>query len=140
MAPDGFNPDACTIRHLSCREWTVLKKHFIARAHDERTRLLRRCAARTVRALHLVWRDLRELYATAAQRFLARRRRWEALHQLATMTDRELRDIGISRLDIRAAAQSEAASPRGDGNPSGIRATQGSKHAESLLDRPRLCS
>ena len=140
MADDGFNPEGGAVRHLSCRERTALREHLIACANEERQRLLRRAAARIAGALRHAWRRANELYIAAMRRLVVRHRRMEALRQLAGMTDRELRDIGISRLEISAAARSDAAWPRGDQSTSTIRSTQGENRAKGLLDRPRLCS
>jgi len=140
MANDGFDPNACNIRHLSCRERAALKEHFIARAHEERRQLARQWARRTSQALQLTWGRVGELYRAAVRRLIVRQNRLAALRQLAAMNDRELRDIGLSRLEIMAAARSDTAWPRGDRSPSTTQATQGKKHAKGLLDRPRLCS
>lgn len=140
MADDGFSPDACTVRHLSYRERAALKERFIARASEERQRLLRRWTMRISQTLHLIWRRIGERYTAAAYRFIARRERMAELRQLAGMSDIELRDIGLSRLEITAVARSGAAWPRGDRSSSAMRPTQGEKHAKGLLDRPRICS
>ena len=139
MADDGFISDRCTVRHLSCRERAELKERVIARADKERQRLLRRWAASIVQAFRPVWRRANELHLAAMRRLIVRLERQAALRQLAAMDDRELRDIGISRLEIEAAARSNDWT-RGDRSPSGIQAAPGEKHAKGLLDRPRLCS
>jgi uncharacterized protein YjiS (DUF1127 family) len=140
MADDGFNPDSYAVRHLSCRERKALKERFIARANEERRRLLRRCAVRTGRALRQAWQRVSSVCAAVVRYFIAKQGRLAALRQLAAMSDRELRDIGISRLEIRAATQSEDAWPRGDRAIPAIKPTHGGNHAKGLLDRPRLCS
>jgi uncharacterized protein YjiS (DUF1127 family) len=140
MADDGFSHDTCTIRHLSCRERMAMKERVIARANDERQRLLRHWAAQVIAALRPAWRRLSELYMTTMRHLVARHMRMNALRQLAAMSDRELRDMGISRLEIRAAARSDAAWPRGERSTSTTQVKQGENYAESLLDRPRLCS
>src|SRR5579864_2787247 len=109
MSDDGFKPDAGEIRHLSCREWATLKQRLIARA------LLRQWTGSAVRPLAVVGRGLNALFIaarTAVRRELRRQRRLAELRQLAAMTDRELRDIGITRMEIRAAAQSRTLWPR----------------------------
>lgn len=140
MADDGFDPDARAVRQLSCRERAALKERLIAQAHEERRRVARRWAARTSRALRLAWCRISELYGAALRRLVARQNRLAALRQLAAMSDLELRDIGLSRLEIKAAARSDAAWPRGERSSSATQAKQGEKHAKGLLDRPRLCS
>jgi uncharacterized protein YjiS (DUF1127 family) len=140
MAHDGFNPDTSTVRHLSCRERTALKERVTARANEERRRLLRRWAAKIIHALHLAWRHVSRSFVSVARRLVARQMQLSALRQLAAMDDRELRDIGISRLEIKAAVQSRALWPGDDRSASRTQPTQGEKHAKGLLDRPRLCS
>ncbi len=146
MRHDGPGPDdAYEIRHFSCEERAALKAHLIARAHAERSRMLRQCVGAAVKPLALARRGLRHLFIAArtAARFLrARQRRMAELRQLAAMSDLELRDIGISRMEIRAAAQSDSLWPR-----HGLRVAapatqtmQGETYAESLLDCPRLGS
>ena len=140
MADDGFDFDTCVVRHLSCRERSALRKRVIARANDERRRLLRRGAAKIIQALYLAWRHLSRPFVAAAHHLIARQMQLSALRQLASMDDLELRDIGISRLEIRAAVQSRAIWPGSDRGASRMQPTQGEKHANGLLDRPRLCS
>ena len=109
MSEDGFNPDAYEIRHLSCRQRAALKARVIASAREERSRLLRQCAASAAEVLAAVWRGAREpgkAVRTIVRRHLARRRQLAELGQLAAMSDCELKDIGISRMDIRAAIRS----------------------------------
>lgn len=141
MSHDGLNPAACEIRHLSCRERTALKTSCIARAEEERNRLLRVSVANATAWLR---RGLRELFIAAqaaVRRQLARQQRFAELRQLAAMSDRELRDMGITRTEIRAVAQSGARWPRyGLHDCPTAQTTQGEKHAESLLDCPRLGS
>ena len=140
MADDGFSHDTCAVRHLSCRERTALKERVMARAYEERRRLLRRWGTTIIQVLHLACRRASELHIAAMRRLTVRLERAAALRQLAAMSDRELRDIGISRLEVRAATQSDDAWPRGDRNASAIQSKRRGKHAKGLLDRPRLCS
>jgi uncharacterized protein YjiS (DUF1127 family) len=150
MANDGFDPDAGTVRHLSCRERTALKKRVLARADKERRRLLRQWTGRSIQAFHQLWKHLSKPFIAAVRRFLIAQRRQAELRQLGAMSDRELRDLAISRLEIRAAMQSGATWPRDDRNVSAMQSPQGDKPAQGLLnqgllnqgllDRPRLCS
>src|ERR1700744_6508454 len=114
MANDGFDPNACAVRHLSCRERAALKERLVARAHEERRQRARRWAVRTGNAFRLAWRRTGELCRIAMRRLIARKNRLAALRQLAARSDLELRDIGLSRLEIVAAARSDQAWPRGD--------------------------
>lgn len=144
MSHDDFDPDRYEIRHFSCAERAALKAHLIARAHEERVRLLRRWAGTAIAPLAALRRGLQKLFVviqTAIRRALARQRRFAELRQLAAMSDLELRDIGIARMEIRAAMESGAHAPRyGLRACSATQTSQGDKHAESLLDCPRLGS
>ncbi len=141
MSCDGLDPDAHEFRDLSCRERAELKASCIVRAYEKRNRLIRRWAAGAIAPLALLLDRLFTAVRTAVRRELRRQRRLAELRQLAAMSDLELRDIGISRMEIRAAAQSGTLWPR-----YGLRAspttqtTQGEKHAEGLLDCSRLGS
>jgi uncharacterized protein YjiS (DUF1127 family) len=141
MSRDGLDPDGYEIGHFSWKERAARKTRLVARAHDERSRLLRQWTDNAVRPLALAWRVTHKIALTAARQLLVRQRRMAEVRQLAAMSDLELRDIGITRTEVRAAARSEAIWPR-----HGLRAspttptTQGEKHAESLLDCPRLGS
>ncbi len=140
MSDGGSNSRARDIRHLSCAERAALKARLIARAHAERSRLLVAWIGRAVRPLALAWRGLHEFARTAACRLRDRQRRMAELRQLAAMSDLELHDIGITRLEIRAAAQSDALWPRYGLRASTTQTNEGEKNAESLLGCPRLGS
>jgi uncharacterized protein YjiS (DUF1127 family) len=140
MSDDGFDPDAGTVRHLTCSERTALKKRVIARADKERQRLLRQWTGRSILAIRRAWRHLSKPIIAAARRFVVTQRRLAELRQLGAMSDRELRDLAISRLEIQAAVRSGAPWPRDGRNISTMQAPKGDKHAQSLLDRPPLCS
>ncbi len=141
MPDDGSNSAPHRIEHLSCRERSALKARLIAHAHRERNRLLLEWAGKAIRPLALTWYGRHDAVRAIARRYLARQRRMAELRQLAAMSDLELNDIGISRMEIRAAIRSGGLWPR-----HGLRASpttdtrQGEKHAEGLLDRPRLGS
>ena len=142
---DDLDSDAGIVRHLSCRERTALKKRVIARADKERRRLLRQWTGRSIQAIHRFWKHLSKPFVAAVRRFLIAQRRLAELRQLGAMSDRELRDLAISRLEIQAAVQSGATWPRDGRNVSAMPAPQGDKLAQSLLDqglldRPRLSS
>ncbi len=88
MPDDGFDPYACDPRHLTPRQWTALRKGIVARAQEERNRLIRQM----VGGIRELWRACRRM-----------RLRREARTVLSSMSDRELRDIGISRPGIEGA-------------------------------------
>jgi uncharacterized protein YjiS (DUF1127 family) len=89
MAEDGFDPFEGDARHLTLQRWTALRQSTVARAREKRHRAIRHMVAGTFRLIRGVWRRIRI--------------REEARAALNSMTDRELRDMGISRLGIEAA-------------------------------------
>jgi uncharacterized protein YjiS (DUF1127 family) len=89
MTDDGLEPFAGDARHLTPQEWTALKKYILWRAHEARNRAISQMVAGTFGAIWKVWRRIRI--------------RQEARATLGSMTDRELRDIGLSRSGIEAA-------------------------------------
>jgi uncharacterized protein (DUF1330 family)/uncharacterized protein YjiS (DUF1127 family) len=76
------------VRRLTPLQWTALRRSIIARAHAERARMLRSVAVAVVAALRRGWRGLRE--------------RQQARNELRSMSDYELRDIGVTRAGIDA--------------------------------------
>ena len=109
--PDGFEVDPFEVRHLTPAQWAALRHDIIRRAHDERSRVLRGVAAGAVAAARRTLNaagELRNLVVFALRRHLARRKRLNELRQLSAMDDNELKDIGISRTEIRSAMWSTA--------------------------------
>jgi uncharacterized protein YjiS (DUF1127 family) len=98
MPEDGFDPFAADSRHLSPQQWTALRKYVVSRAEEERKRVIRQMGAAFAGALWSAWNRLRRL----------RRARSE----LYAMTERELRDIGLSRSGIEAAISQIEAEPQ----------------------------
>jgi uncharacterized protein YjiS (DUF1127 family) len=90
MLNDGFKPFMGTSRYLTLREWTALRKSFVQRAHEERRRVIRQMFRG---AILRIWESIQ-----------ARRR---AREELSSMTDQELRDIGIARSGIEAAIRQD---------------------------------
>ena len=144
MPRDGLNQEVCEVRHLTCNQWTALKAGIIAGARAERSWLLREMVVAAFNPLHAVWRgacELGDLVRAAARRLLVRQRKIAELRQLAAMSDLELKDIGITRTEIRAVAQSDVLRPRyGLRAHSTTQTESGDKHDQSLLDCPRLGS
>jgi uncharacterized protein YjiS (DUF1127 family) len=67
------------------------------------------------------WRGIRRVWLVDALRkasgsYLAWRKRLQEMRKLSAKSGVELRDMGISRLEIRAAMRSDAKFRRGDGN------------------------
>ena len=97
MPYDGFDPFTADSRHLSPQQWIALRKYFVGQA-KERKRVIRQMGAAFARALWSAWKRLRRLR--------------EARSELYAMTERELRDIGLSRSGIEAAISQIEAEPR----------------------------
>ena len=97
MPCDGFDPFTADSRHLSPQQWIALRKYFVGQA-KERKRVIRQMGAAFARALWSAWKRLRRLR--------------EARSELYAMTERELRDIGLSRSGIEAAISQIEAEPR----------------------------
>jgi uncharacterized protein (DUF1330 family)/uncharacterized protein YjiS (DUF1127 family) len=89
MSDDGFDLLAGNARHLTPLQWTALRKCIVRRAHEERNRAIRQMLVGAFAAIRSAWRRVRC--------------RQEARAELCSMTDRELRDIGLSRSGIEAA-------------------------------------
>lgn len=88
MIDNECEPHAHDTRHLTPLQWTALKRSVAQRAHAERAWMLRSVAIAVVAALRHGWRGLRE--------------RQQACDQLRSMSDYELRDIGVTRAGIDA--------------------------------------
>jgi uncharacterized protein YjiS (DUF1127 family) len=111
MCDEGSGLCASGPRRLTPREWVALRKRIIARAHEERRQVIRRMVGATWRGVRRLWRAAHWLVGALRKAFglyLARRKRRQELRELSEMSDIELRDIGISRLEIRAAMRSNA--------------------------------
>jgi uncharacterized protein YjiS (DUF1127 family) len=89
MSDDGFEPLSGGVSHLTALERASLTKYVIRRAHDERSRAIYQMVAGIFGLIRKVWRRIHI--------------RQEARAALGSMTDRELRDIGLSRSGIEAA-------------------------------------
>ncbi|KAA0078001.1 DUF1330 domain-containing protein [Tardiphaga sp. P9-11] len=88
MIDSEREPHAHHTHHLTPLQWTALKRSVVQRAHAERARMLRSVVIAVVAALRHGWRGLRE--------------RQQACDQLRSMSDYELRDIGVTRANIDA--------------------------------------
>jgi len=109
MSDDGFELDTGGIRQLSPQQWSALRRDIVSRARDERSRLLRQMIASLLATAGTVWRvagKSHDAVRSATRRHLARQQRLRELRELSAMDDIGLRDIGISRLEVRAALQS----------------------------------
>jgi uncharacterized protein YjiS (DUF1127 family) len=105
MPDDGFDFDACGVRHLTPQQWTALRRSIIARATEERKRAIGETAARAgwlCRALFVPASGISGALRRAWRRLRQHQRRLRDLRELSQMDDLALKDIGISRLDIGA--------------------------------------
>jgi uncharacterized protein YjiS (DUF1127 family) len=83
MSDDGFDPRSYDVRYLTPLQWTARKRSIIKRAHAERRR-----------AIHLMFACAFGAVRSACRRM---RQRQEARDALRSMTDYELKDIGLAR-------------------------------------------
>ncbi|MEH2480890.1 uncharacterized protein (DUF1330 family)/uncharacterized protein YjiS (DUF1127 family) [Nitrobacteraceae bacterium AZCC 2146] len=89
MSDDGFDPRSYDVRYLTPLQWTARKRSIIERAHAERRRTIRLMFACAIGAVRSACRRMRH--------------RQEARDALRSMTDYELKDIGLARSGIEAA-------------------------------------
>jgi uncharacterized protein YjiS (DUF1127 family) len=100
MSDDRFDRSACDTRHLTPSQWTALRKSIIVRAHEERNRAIRRMVMAAFAAVRNAWHRMRC--------------RQQARAALRSMTDYELRDIGITRSGIEPAIRQNDLDAAGD--------------------------
>ncbi|MDB5618557.1 MAG: hypothetical protein JWQ24_2795 [Tardiphaga sp.] len=86
---DGFDPHAYDVRFLTPLQWAARKQSIVTRVHAERRRTIRRASARAWAIVRNVCRRLSE--------------EQDARDALRSMTDYELKDIGLARSGIEAA-------------------------------------
>jgi uncharacterized protein (DUF1330 family)/uncharacterized protein YjiS (DUF1127 family) len=86
---DDFDPGAHDARHMTPQQWTATRQSVIRNARAERNRMIRSSLRLAVAALRAGWRRLCE--------------RQRARASLRTMSDYELRDIGVTRAGIESA-------------------------------------
>lgn len=89
MSDDGFDPRSYDVRYLTPLQWTARKRSIVERAHAERRRAIRLMFACAFGAVRSACRRMRH--------------RQEARAALRSMTDYELKDIGLARFGIEAA-------------------------------------
>jgi uncharacterized protein YjiS (DUF1127 family) len=105
MPDDGFEIDGCEVRHLTLQQWTALRRSIIVRAREERKEAIDEVAARASRlccALLAAASRISDALRSAWRRLRQHQKRLQELRELSQMDDLALRDLGISRLDIRA--------------------------------------
>src|SRR3954469_819126 len=105
MRHEPLDIHAIDIRSLNPEQRHALKRVMIRRAHAARMAAFGRAFAR-VRGLAGWLRPavLTSLVDRVWRAHVRRRNRLQGLAQLSAMTDMELRDIGVSRIEIKAAA------------------------------------
>jgi uncharacterized protein YjiS (DUF1127 family) len=110
MSDDGLNLCVCQPEGPQSQPWTARKQRIVRRANRERQQAIRT----------MVWAAL-EAIPRAVQRWNARR---HARATLCSMTDYELRDLGVSRTAIEAALRRYEGNPddysESDKHPTGI--------------------
>jgi uncharacterized protein (DUF1330 family)/uncharacterized protein YjiS (DUF1127 family) len=89
MSDDGFDPRSYDVRYLTQPQWTALRQSIIKRAHADQSRAIRRMFACAFGAVRSACRRMRQ--------------RQGARDALRSMTDYELKDIGLARSGIEAA-------------------------------------
>jgi uncharacterized protein YjiS (DUF1127 family) len=109
MRHETFDTGSIDVRSLSAAQRHALQHRLIREAHRVRIWAIRPAVAR----VSVLLRRLRSAVAVQAMRdavnkawtaHIRRRERLEGLASLRTMTDYELRDIGLSRSEVRAAS------------------------------------
>jgi uncharacterized protein YjiS (DUF1127 family) len=109
MRHEIFETRSIDVRSLSPAQRTALKLRLVREAHAARARAMRQAVARAFRLPHglqptIATRAIRRAIDKARTAYVRRRDRLNGLAQLRAMADYELRDIGLSRSDIRGAA------------------------------------
>jgi uncharacterized protein YjiS (DUF1127 family) len=89
MSDDGFDLSRCDPRHLTPRQSMRLRKSIIGRAHEARNLVIRHMVMGAFAAILNAWQQIGC--------------RQQARAALRSMSEYELRDIGISRAGIEAA-------------------------------------
>jgi uncharacterized protein YjiS (DUF1127 family) len=104
MRHEPFDIASIDIRSLNAAQRNALKRHLVRRAHAARNQTIRRSSAGVVSLLRRALPVIRTAFDRLRAGYRRGRQRREGLAQLRAMSDRELRDIGLSRSQIRAAA------------------------------------
>jgi uncharacterized protein (DUF1330 family)/uncharacterized protein YjiS (DUF1127 family) len=89
MLDDGFDLRACDGRLLTQPQWTARRRCITERANAARHRAIRRAAVRAFETVQNFFRQLQ--------------RRQKARGELHSMSDYELKDLGLARSGIEAA-------------------------------------
>jgi uncharacterized protein YjiS (DUF1127 family) len=109
MRHETFETGSIDIRSLNTAQRTALKLRLIREAHGARARAMQQAVARAFRSPHwlqpaIAIRVIRRAIDKTRTAYVRRRDRLDGLAELRAMADHELRDIGLSRSDIRGAA------------------------------------
>ena len=112
MRHEQLDIRAIDIRSLSPEQRHALKRVMIRRADAARAAAMRHAFARVFGPLGWLRPAMLKRLIGRLQRAYGRRRdRLKAVAQLSAMTDYELRDIGLSRMEIKAAAWADGGDP-----------------------------
>jgi uncharacterized protein YjiS (DUF1127 family) len=95
VCDDLYGIDLAGWRALAPAQQSALTSQFVRRAHAARSRAVGKVLSRAGRTIRRTWSN-----------YLLRRRRQREFAELDTLDDLSLRDMGISRLDIRSAIRS----------------------------------
>jgi uncharacterized protein (DUF1330 family)/uncharacterized protein YjiS (DUF1127 family) len=116
MRHETFETASIDVRALSPAQRTALKLRLVREAHAARARAMQQAVARALRLpLWLKPATVLQVIEEVRIACIRRRDRMQGVARLRAMTDYELRDIGLSRSEIRGAAwfdERQAASPR----------------------------
>jgi uncharacterized protein YjiS (DUF1127 family) len=109
MRHETFDTGSIDVRSLSAAQRHALQHRLIREAHGARIWAIRRAFARVSMFLRqlrpaIVVQAMRDAVNKARTAHIRRRERLEGLASLCAMTDYELRDIGLSRSEVRAAS------------------------------------
>jgi uncharacterized protein (DUF1330 family)/uncharacterized protein YjiS (DUF1127 family) len=93
MSDHEINPRCYDVRDLTPQQWTEFKQCLRKRVQDDRSRAIRSMFVGMIEAIRAAWQRMRA--------------RQEARDALRSMTDYELRDIGLTPMGIEAAIRRE---------------------------------
>jgi uncharacterized protein YjiS (DUF1127 family) len=106
MRHETFDTGSIDVRSLSPAQRAALQRRLVREAHAARARTIQRTFARVFGWSHWL-RAVGQEVGKIRIASIRRRRRRKDLARMLAMTDYELRDIGISRSEIRGAWSGE---------------------------------
>jgi uncharacterized protein YjiS (DUF1127 family) len=116
MRREIFDLRSLDVGSLSPAQRSALQRRLVRQAHAARTRALRDALAGIFRSLRwLRPAAVAKIIRQARAAYARRQSRLQGLASLHAMTDYELRDVGLSRSAIRAAAWMDEEDPSSPG-------------------------